>query len=110
MSAGHETFMVFVNEFLEALDRLVERKKPISMAPINKLREMIESPGTASINASILIRSLVDAGYNVDDIREFLLDAGIIRDMDEWVRLKIDVERAIIKAKIEKETGGEFNE
>ena len=108
MSSGHETFDVFVNEFIEALDRLVERKEPLSMAPINRLKELVESPGTASINASILIKSLVEAGYNVDDIRDFFLDAGIIRDMDEWIRLKMDVERAIIKAKIEREMGGGY--
>ena len=106
MSSGHETYEVFVNEFLEALDRLEERKEPITKAPLNELRELVESPGTSSIDASTLIKKLVEAGYNVDDIREFFLDAGIIRDMDEWVRVKMDVERAIILVKIEKMTGG----
>ena len=56
------------------------------------------------------MRKLVEAGYNVEDIREFFLDAGIIRDMDEWVQMKVDVERAIIMAKLEEMMGGALRE
>jgi len=107
---GRESIEVFVREFLAALDRLEERKQPLTRAPLNELRERVENPATSSLPASLIVRKLVEAGYNVEDIREFFLDAGIIRDMDEWVQMKVDVERAIIMAKLEEMMGGALRE
>jgi len=106
--AGRESIEVFVSDFIEALERLEERKQPLTRAPLNELRELAESPGASSIPISVIVRKLVEAGYNVDDIRGFFLDAGIVRDMDEWVRVKMDVERAIVMVKLEEMTGGEL--
>jgi len=107
---GRESIEAFVSEFLAALDRLEERKQPLTRAPLNELREMVESPAASSIQASVIVRKLVEAGYNVEDIREFFLDAGIIRDMDEWMRMKMDVERAIVMVKLEEMMGGSLRE
>lgn len=105
MSVEHE-FNTFVTKLIEAIDLLVERKEPLTMAPINELKERIQSPTTVRLETSYIIRKLVEAGYNIGDIKDFFLDAGIIRDTDEWIKLKIDVERAIIMTKIEEERGG----
>jgi len=105
--AGREPIEVFVSDFIGALERLEERKPPVTRAPLNELRERAESPGAASIGISMVVRKLVEAGYNVEDIRDFFLDAGIVRDMDEWVRVKMDVERAIVTVKLEEMAGGE---
>jgi len=101
-----EEIEVVADQLLAALDALVDRKTPISMAPINRLREQIEAPGTSEVSARAIVRALVEAGYNVDDIRWFFEEAGIVRDADDWVRMKMDVERAVILALIERERGG----
>ena len=44
---GRESIEVFVREFLAALDRLEERKQPLTRAPLNELRERVENPGTS---------------------------------------------------------------
>lgn len=110
MSSGREEVKVFVDRFIDALERLKQRKKPISEAPLNKLRLAVESPSATSIDMKTVVARLVEAGYNADDIKEFMLYAEIIRDIDEWARLKPDIERAVILASLEKLRGAPSHE
>lgn len=103
---SHESYDVFADQILDALDKLRDRKQPISDAPLKDIESLVKNPGTSSIKTSYLIEKLIEAGYNIDDIREFFFDAGIIRDTDEWVRLQMDVNRAVITSIIKKKMGG----
>lgn len=103
---SHEEFNTFADQILSAIEKLRDKKTPISDAPLKDIENLVRDQGTSSIKTSFLIEKLIDAGYNIEDIREFFFAAGIIRDTDEWVRLHEDVNRAVVMAVIKKKMGG----
>jgi len=73
---------------LDALDRLVVRKRPLSLAPIEKLKREISAELTTHLSMARLIEALIDAGYGLREIHDFLIDVGIIHDEEEWTRVR----------------------
>jgi len=95
-----------IDLLLDALEELVEEKRPISMAPIEELRREIESSATSDISVSKIIHYLVEAGYNINDIKRFMIRSGIVDSMEEWIAVKHDVERAVLMERMRRELGG----
>jgi len=86
-------FEVLQDNLLKALDSLVRRKPPIKEVHIEQLRTRIME--SSHIPGTYLIRQLVEAGYTLEDIIDFLIEAGIITSEEDLVKIRPSLVRFI---------------
>ena len=83
---------------MTAINKLLERKgQRLIEAPLRELEKMIKEEAVAEIRLRTIIEKLIQAGCNIEDIKEFLFDAGIITSDKEWARRHVDIERTVIE-------------
>lgn len=90
-----EVVEVFEEQVRRALEALVARKPPKDEKPIQQILYTISTK--TDIAVPDLISKLVMAGYNAEDIFEFLRMAGAVPNTDDWVKYRMAVYRAVAK-------------
>lgn len=98
---------VYVDDVVAAL-QYVKTQYHLREKPINDIINYVEDPNISHVPLSYVVRKLVEAGCNIECIRDFMLRSSVIQSDDDWVQMKQHVERAVLLSEIQLKKGIEL--
>jgi len=96
-----EEVPVTKDKVLHAIEMLERRKKPRNPLYLEHLRNSIETTTDLTISVSKIVNYLACAGYNMLDIIQFLLEAGIVSKSDDLLMYRDGIRRVMLFMKCE---------